>query len=180
MGKKGALDLSIAVTSLAAAVISAYYIEMFYVKIIVCILFVVTAILFMVLYSCDELKRSDNIRKNVQFRRVISELVLLNEENTVVASWDIYGKVSLVIGRDSRNQSVDINLSNSAYAGMIDNEHAVLNYTGACWYIEDLGSQNGISIQKASDGKKYKITSQPCKVELGDVIYIGLTRLQIR
>lgn len=180
MGKKGALDLSIVVTSLAAAVISAYYIERLDVKVTLSAIFVATAILFMVLYSCDEIKRNDKIRKNVQFRRVVSELVLLNEENAVVASWDIYGKVSLVIGKDSRSQNVDINLSQSAYAGMIDGEHAVLNYTGECWYIEDLGSQNGISIQKASDGKKYKLSSQPCKVDLGDVIYIGLTRLQIR
>ena len=180
MGKKEALDLSIVVTAFSAALISAYYIEELYVKLIICFLFVVVAVFYIVLYSCDVIRRSDRIRRNVQFRRVISELVLLNEENTVVASWDIYGKVSLVIGKDSRNQSVDINLNHSAYAGMIDNEHAVLNYTGECWYIEDLGSQNGISIQKASDGKKYKISSQPCKVELGDVIYIGLTRLQIR
>ncbi len=62
---------------------------------------------------------------------------------------------------------------------MIDIEHAVLNYSGDCWYIEDISEKNGVSIQK-QDGRKYRIAyGKPCRLEKGDIIYIALTRLQI-
>ena len=108
-----------------------------------------------------------------------TELVLLSEEGGHIASWNIYDRNGLVIGRDVGENHVTINLENTTYASMIDIEHAVLNYAGNNWYIEDISSKNGVSIQKR-DGKKYKITyGKPCKLELGDIIFIGLTRLQI-
>ncbi len=110
---------------------------------------------------------------------VVTEIVLLGEEDRRVASWDIYGKNGLVIGRDVGENHVSINLENSAYASMIDIEHAVLNYSGDCWYVEDISEKNGVSIQK-SDGRKYKLSyGKPCRLESGDIIYIALTRLLI-
>lgn len=107
------------------------------------------------------------------------ELVLLNEEGGRQASWEIYGKNGIVIGRDVGENHVTVNLDHTTYAGMIDIEHAVLNFSGDAWYIEDNSSQNGISIQK-SDGRKYKISSgKPCRLEPGDIIFVGLTRLQL-
>ena len=113
------------------------------------------------------------------FRENPTELVLLSEEGGHIASWNIYGRNGLVIGRDVGENHVTINLENTTYASMIDIEHAVLNYAGNNWYIEDISSKNGVSIQKR-DGKKYKISpGKPCKLELGDIIFIGLTRLQL-
>lgn len=109
----------------------------------------------------------------------LTEIVLLGEDNSRLASWNIYGKNGLAIGRDVGENNVEINLEHSIYASMIDVEHAVLNYSGDSWYIEDISEKNGISIQK-QDGKKYKLTyGKPCKLEKGDIIYIALTRLQI-
>lgn len=109
----------------------------------------------------------------------LTEVVLLGEDNGRLASWNIYGKNGLVIGRDLGENNVEINLDNSIYASMIDVEHAVLNYSGDSWYIEDISEKNGVSIQKR-DGKKYRLTyGKPCKLEKGDIIYIALTRLQI-
>lgn len=109
----------------------------------------------------------------------LTEIVLLGEENNRLASWNIYGKNGLVIGRDVGENHVSINLENSTYASMIDIEHAVLNYSGDCWYIEDVSEKNGVSIQKY-DGRKYKLAyGKPCRLEKGDIIYIALTRLQI-
>jgi pSer/pThr/pTyr-binding forkhead associated (FHA) protein len=80
-----------------------------------------------------------------------------------------------------RENQVDINLASSTYASMVDVEHAVLNYTGGSWYVEDLASKNGISVQSSKDGRKYKLApDQPCKLDAGDIIYIGLARLLIR
>lgn len=58
----------------------------------------------------------------------------------------------------------NINLQNTEYGGMVDRQHAVLNYAAGQWYIEDLGSRNGVRIQDAKDGKTvsgFKGTSMP-------------------
>ncbi len=111
----------------------------------------------------------------------VTEVLLLNEEDQTLATWPLYGKVSMVIGRDVGENQVDINLMPSTYASTVEVEHAVLNYTGGSWYVEDLGSKNGVSVQSSKDGRKYKLASdQPCKLDAGDIIYIGLARLLIR
>lgn len=109
----------------------------------------------------------------------LTELVLLSEEGTRIAAWNIYGKNGLVIGRDIGENNVTVNLNDATYASMIDIEHAVLNYSGDSWYIEDVSEKNGVSVEKR-DGKKYKLSyGKPCRLERGDIIYIALTRLQI-
>lgn len=111
----------------------------------------------------------------------ITEIMLMNEENKPIAAWDMFGKTAMVIGKDIKENHVDINLNQSVYASMIDVEHAVLNYTSNSWYIEDLGSKNGIILQKFSDERKYKLAAdQPCKLDKGDIIIIGLTKLKAR
>ena len=108
-----------------------------------------------------------------------TELVLLNDENNRIASWNIYGKNGIVIGRDVGENDVTVNLEQAVYASMIDVEHAVLNFSGNDWYVEDISTQNGVAVQK-TDGKKYKLAyGKPCKLERGDIIFIGLTRLQL-
>lgn len=109
-----------------------------------------------------------------------TELALLNEEGGDLALWDIYGRNGIVIGRDVGENQVTVNLDHTEYASMIDVEHAVLNYTRDAWYVEDVSSKNGVSVQK-SDGRKYKLTyGKPCRLEQGDIIYIGLARLRLR
>lgn len=111
----------------------------------------------------------------------ITEIVLLSEEGTHLTSWPLYGKTSMVIGRDQGENQVNIDLGSSTYASMIEVEHAVLNYSAGSWYVEDLASKNGVMVQKQADGRKYKLASgQPCKLSGGDVIYVGLTKLLIR
>ncbi len=109
-----------------------------------------------------------------------TELELLNEEGGTLASWSIYGKNGIVIGRDVGENQVTVNLDHTEYASMIDVEHAVLNYSKDTWYVEDISSKNGVSVQK-SDGRKYKLTyGKPCRIEQGDIIFIGLARLKLR
>ncbi|MDE6357457.1 MAG: FHA domain-containing protein, partial [Eubacteriales bacterium] len=127
----------------------------------------------------------NKIRTNFSSLNKISKINLLNEQGNSIKSWDLYGKTSLIIGKDRKNQYndvtlVDINLNDCAYATLIDVEHAVLNYSNGCWYIEDLDSKNGVSIKKLTENKKYKLSKdQPYKLEKGDSIYLGLTELQV-
>lgn len=111
----------------------------------------------------------------------ITEAVLLNEDNERIASWDLFGKTGLVIGRDVGENHVNINLSNCTYASMIDIEHALLNHAADNWYVEDIGSKNGVSVMKVADGKKYRLAAgQPCLLQPGDIIYIAMTKLLVR
>ena len=112
---------------------------------------------------------------------MIVEAVLLSEEDTELHIWDIYGKTALVIGRDVKENQVDIDLSESPCAGMVDMEHAVMNYSAGNWYIEDLGSKNGIRVKKAWDGKVYQISADtPCRLGRGDILYVGMNRILLR
>lgn len=64
---------------------------------------------------------------------------------------------------------------------MVDVEHAVLNFAGGSWYVSDLESQNGIRVEKARDGQVYRIAPDvPCRIESGDCLYIGMSRLLLR
>ena len=108
----------------------------------------------------------------------LQELLLLDEEGNEISAWHIGGKTSLLIGRDEHKENVDINLQNTEYGGMADRQHAVLNYAAGQWYIEDLGSRNGVRIQDAKDGKVYQVSREhPCRINAGDIIFIGNTRL---
>ena len=112
---------------------------------------------------------------------VLQELLLLDEEGNEISAWHIGGKTSLLIGRDEHKENVDINLQNTEYGGMVDRQHAVLNYAAGQWYIEDLGSRNGVRIQDARDGKLYQVSKEhPCRINAGDIIFIGNTRLRAK
>ncbi len=111
----------------------------------------------------------------------MSELLLLNEQMDVSAVWDIYGRTSIVLGKDEGENQVDVSLKNTDYAGTVDREHAVMNYCNGEWYIEDLDSENGTRIQRGGEGKKYRVSSrEPCKITRGDVIYVGLAPIRIQ
>lgn len=108
----------------------------------------------------------------------LHELVLLNEMERPIRSWDLTGKTAMIIGRQNKNEEVDVDLSDCEYSALINIQHAVLNYSLDSWYIEDLGSQNGIQIKKVEDGKRYQVVQcRPCILSAGDVIYIAKTRL---
>ena len=113
-------------------------------------------------------------------QETISKISLMNKNGQPVNSWELYGKTSAVIGKDVGENHVDIDLNKTPYASMIDVEHAVLNYADGNWYIEDLDSQNGISIKKSGQDKTYKLSSlQPCKLDFGDIVIVGMCQLKL-
>ncbi|MCR5439377.1 MAG: FHA domain-containing protein [Selenomonas sp.] len=110
----------------------------------------------------------------------ITQLNWLSEKGDILKTWDLFNRTGLVIGRDCQENMVDIDLAKSPYAPLIDIEHAVLNYANSDWYVEDLSSRNGTQLCKARDGRKYQLTAgEPCKVEIGDIIIVGMTQLEL-
>lgn len=106
------------------------------------------------------------------------ELILLDENDKPVKSWDLTGQTSMIVGRKNKDEEVDVDLSNCEYSALIDIQHAVLNFCLDSWYLEDLDSHNGVKIRKIEDGVCYRLTqNRPCRIMPGDVIYISRTKL---
>ena len=182
MDKKKNIDLAVASLCGLIVLIALYGMEdapgSLYIAVCVGIGFI-TFLVFYLMAAAKERAAQEN--KPVLESGAITELILLNEEEKPIAAWDMFGKTALVIGKDIKENHVDINLNQSVYASMIDIEHAVLNYADNHWYIEDLGSKNGVVLQKKADGRKYKLAAdQPCKLDQGDIIIVGLTKLLAR
>ena len=110
----------------------------------------------------------------------LSELVLLSEEDTVVKTWNILGKNSLVIGKKNSEEDIDIDLSDTYFSGTVSDVHAILNYVDGSWYIEDMQSKNGTQIKGFLEDKLYNIKDGQSKLTRKDYIFIGLNKLQIR
>lgn len=107
----------------------------------------------------------------------IRQLILLDEQDKPIKSWDLSGKIAVVIGKKNEDGEVDVDLEDCEYSTFINPQHAALNFCQNFWYIEDLGSQNGIQVKKVEDGVCYKVLNRPCRVMPGDIIYIANTRL---
>lgn len=110
-----------------------------------------------------------------------SKLVLLNEEGTSLLSWSLQSKTSLIIGKSTDKEPVDVDLGGSAVATMISKQHAVLNYTDNGWYIDDIDSKNGTRVKKITQNSIMDVKLVGAiEVEPGDIIYIANAMLQIQ
>lgn len=126
-------------------------------------------------------KSKANPSSNSTMPKDITEVVLIGENNNPIKSWELIGRVSMLLGRSTKENNVDIDLDDTEYSTLIDPQHAVLNYANGAWFIEDLYSKNGIKIEKNSDKNCYQLSKhKPCKIEQGDIILLANTRLLFR
>lgn len=180
MNHKITLDVAIIISCLTGMILSYVYLENMTERYASLVILTIIGICFLALAIRDGTGFTQ-LEGSSTKRREISEIMLLGEDNNITDTWDIYGKTSIVFGKEEGEFQADVNLKNTDYAGTIDWEHAVMNYSNGCWYIEDLDSENGTRIQKGGEGEKYKVSSrEPCKVEKNDVIYLGLAPIKIR
>ncbi len=107
----------------------------------------------------------------------IERLILLDEQEKPIKSWDMVGRTALIIGKTGSEEEVDVDLEDCEYSSFIDFQHAALNFCLDSWYVEDLESHNGVRVKKVEDGQCYKIMGRPCRVSAGDILYIANTRL---
>ena len=120
-------------------------------------------------------------QKNENRKQMVKMVALINEEGTTLLEWSVQGKTSMIIGKSTPKEPVDIDLSGSAVAQMISKQHAVLNYTEEGWFIDDIDSKNGTRVRKVSQNSimDVKLVGS-VQVEVGDIIYIANTMLQIK
>jgi len=121
--------------------------------------------------------RPEKIRK--KRNPTISTLILLGEDDRPIRTWDLTGKVGLLIGKSSADYQVDIDLSDTDYHTYIDAEHALLNYQDSGWWLQDTSSRNYLSIIRK--GKELVLGHQaPARLEPGDTIQIAqYTRIMV-
>lgn len=111
----------------------------------------------------------------------LSKIILKDEEGKTLNLWELSNKQSLLIGKKTQNNEVDIDLSSSTYASLVSREHGILNFAGDKWYYEDIGSSNGSGIKRKSEEKKFKVEEgKTYRVYSGDILYIANTQLIIK
>lgn len=180
MNRKTTLDITIVLSGITGMILSYAYLEDPVKKQASLAVLGIVSLVFFLLAVADR-DRPGQAADRGAGREGISELLLLGEEDNITDVWDIYGKTSIVFGRDEGENQVDVDLKNTDYAGTVDKEHAVMNFSGGCWYIEDLDSENGTRIRRSGEDKAYKISSrEPCRVEMNDTVYLGLAPVRIR
>lgn len=178
MNKKNFMDMIICSFSVAIMILCFTYMEQGRQR---DMLLAVNGIIFVVFLFLAVMDSLSGKHKKTGNGRGIQELLLLDEEGNEISAWHIGGKTSLLIGRDEHKENVDINLQNTEYGGMVNRQHAVLNYAAGEWYIEDLGSKNGVRIRSAEDGRVYQVSKEhPCRINQGDIVFIGNTSLKAK
>lgn len=111
----------------------------------------------------------------------ITTLILIDGKGAYTTEWEIQGKKSLLIGKNTKNSEVDIDLSNTEYPALVSKEHAVLNFAANNWFIEDIDSCNGVGVKKMDEVSKKKLQKDtPCKLDSGDIIYIANTKIFVK
>lgn len=111
----------------------------------------------------------------------IKKFVLITRDGDREKEWSCEGTVSFLIGKGNSQHEVDIELGDTHHSNYISNEHAVLNYSDGCWYIEDLNSFNGVGLKKKGDEFAFRLKPLTAyKIDEGDIIYISKTKLLVR
>jgi len=124
----------------------------------------------------DKVKEIEEVEKNQ-----IENIILKNSDDYDIKVWKIGRASSLLIGKRTPRNKVDIDVSEGVYSNLVSRAHGMLNRVNGVWYYEDLGSQNGSGIEKKDDRRKIKLKRNvPVKVESGDIIYLATTKILLK
>ena len=114
-------------------------------------------------------------------KKQIEHIFLKDSEDYDMKIWKIGRATSLLIGKQSSRNRVDIDVSEGIYSNLVSRAHGILNRVNGIWYYEDLGSQNGSGIERSLDKRKIKLKKNiPVKVESGDIIYLATTKILLK
>ena len=124
----------------------------------------------------ERVKEIEDLEKNQ-----IEHIFLKDSEDYDMKIWKIGRATSLLIGKQSPRNRVDIDVSEGIYSNLVSRAHGILNRVNGIWYYEDLGSQNGSGIERSLDKRKIKLKKNiPVKVESGDIIYLATTKILLK
>ena len=111
----------------------------------------------------------------------IEHIFLKDSEDYDMKIWKVGRATSLLIGKQTPRNRVDIDVSDGIYSNLVSRAHGILNRVNGIWYYEDLGSQNGSGIERNLNKRKIKLKKNiPVKVESGDIIYLATTKILLK
>lgn len=93
----------------------------------------------------------------------------------------ILGKQNeLLIGKSTPANLVNIDFSDSEYAGSIQEEHAALKRYGAYWYVCAIARNGMVGLKQQGGDTVYKLQKGiPYRIHCGDTIYISYEKIMI-
>ena len=100
----------------------------------------------------ERVKKIEDLEK-----KQIEHIFLKDSEDYDMKIWKIGRATSLLIGKQSPRNRVDIDVSEGIYSNLVSRAHGILNRVNGIWYYEDLGSQNGSGIERSLDKRKIKL-----------------------
>ena len=124
----------------------------------------------------EKVKDIEQLEKNQ-----LENIILKNCDDYDIKVWKIGRATSLLLGKKTPRNKVDIDVGEAMYGNLVSRAHGILNRVNGLWYYEDLGSQNGSGIERIKDKRKVKLKkNMPVKVESGDIIYLATTKLLLK
>ena len=120
-------------------------------------------------------------KKRKKKKHQIEKIILKDENGDNIREWNMDGLVSIVIGKKTKNNNVDIDLSQVVYSSLISRQHAVMNKADNKWYFEDMNSFNGSGILRHNSEEKFKVESgKAYRIYSGDILFIANTKLLLK
>ena len=116
--------------------------------------------------------------------RVILFLVI-----SVIALWGIVISLAaelgkqreMLIGKSTPANLVNIDFSDSSYAGSIEEEHASLIRCGTYWYVCAKAENGMVGLRQKGNDTVYKLRRDiPYRIQCGDIIYISYEKIIIQ
>lgn len=110
----------------------------------------------------------------------ISRFVLMDQDGGYEKEWHISGGNSFLIGKNTAENEVDIDLGDTRYSEFVSPEHAFINHVHGSWHIEDNDSESGVGLKRKGEDYIYSLKSGvPYSFNAGDVIYISKAKLLV-
>ncbi|MCI8607151.1 MAG: hypothetical protein HFG72_10150 [Hungatella sp.] len=114
-------------------------------------------------------------------RRGQLKAVVLDGEGEVRDAYELGRQRELLIGKSTPANLVNIDFSDSAYAGSIEEEQASFTRYGTCWYICAKGAKGMVGLRQKGGETVYKLRRNiPYRIQKGDIVYISYEKIIIR
>ena len=114
-------------------------------------------------------------------KRVRIKAVVLDGQGGIRDEYELGKQRELLIGKSTPANLVNIDFSDSAYAGSIQEEHASLIRYGSCWYICAKAENGMVGLRQKGGDTVYKLRRNiPYRIQCGDMIYISYEKIIIQ
>ncbi len=111
-------------------------------------------------------------------KRVRIKAVVLDGQGGIRDEYELGKQRELLIGKSTPANLVNIDFSDSVYAGSIQEEHASLIRYGSCWYICAKAENGMVGLRQKGGDTVYKLRRNvPYRIQCGDIIYISYEKI---